>query len=280
MRLLFIIIASLLAIQAHSQSHLVIYSDESEMFRITAPATVKTVKYHNLITIKSLPFQELKLSLLIGGKTLRKNVHILKNNITYYALSKELDRYYLRYRGSLPNEFPPPVYLTIRNHQHTIIYRELQFKEVDALILPEPENLMSSDKDTTRSKIAHEPYAKDKIRVTPKTILSLIEKATPAPTKNISDDTFLDRLRKLQKGKTDSEKLILSKRLFKNVSLRISDIVAVCEVFSYEFTKADFAIYAYPICQDPENYQELPENVNFELIKELINRETKAKSQK
>ena len=66
-----------------------LYSDQSEMFRLMSPAEVKTAEYHNLVSIQSLPFQTFKITLLISGKMIDKRVKLLKDHRTYYALSKE-----------------------------------------------------------------------------------------------------------------------------------------------------------------------------------------------
>lgn len=267
------------------QNQLLIYSDESEMFRMMSPVEIKTAKYHNLIYIKALPFEELKITLLISGTVVEKNVKILKDHNTYYALSKEGDTYKLRYRGALPVEIPMPTYLKNRNHKWEVVYQKDQFIELEELIpdrlatqevTAEPSLQKNSSLQKTGEIKRVEAKKIDDV-TTPKAILDLIRVSNVTTPKSISEADFRQKIDSLGKAKTDSEKLLLSKDIFHNTSLKISQIMEVCKIFTHDFSKADFSIYAYASCQDPENYQDLLKTVRFDLIKALLNREANFK---
>ena len=264
-----------------SQNQLLLYSDESEMFRLISPPEIKTAQYHNLIQITALPFQEFKLTMMISGVVIEKNVKLLKEHLSYYALSKEGANYHLRYRGALPVEIPMPIYLKSRNHRWEIVYQKDQFLELEELIPVSPQDqkrdsVTRKPRSKNTGKQAMPPKAALKLQevTTPKAILDLIRASNATTPRDISDLEFEQHLGLLQKANTDSEKLILGKNLFQNTSLNISQIILVCGVFTHDFSKADFAIFAYASCSDPENYQELLKIAHFELIKTLLNRET------
>jgi hypothetical protein len=70
----------------------------------------------------------------------------------------------------------------------------------------------------------------------------------------MSADNFTNALATIKKISFDDTRLSTAKQISKSNCLSSSQIVQVCELFSFEETKLDFAKYAYDRCTDPKNY--------------------------
>jgi len=68
----------------------------------------------------------------------------------------------------------------------------------------------------------------------------------------------------------ESSKLNAAKQVTSNNRLCVSQIVQICNLFSFEQTKLDFAKYAYRYCADPNNYYQLNEVFSFAASKDEL----------
>lgn len=67
-------------------------------------------------------------------------------------------------------------------------------------------------------------------------------------------DNFSDALATIKKISFDDTRLSTAKQISKSNCLSSNQIVQICEQFSFEETKLDFAKFAYDRCTDPKNY--------------------------
>lgn len=72
--------------------------------------------------------------------------------------------------------------------------------------------------------------------------------------RSMSADNFADALASIKKISFDDTRLSTAKQISKSNCLSSNQIVKICEQFSFEETKLDFAKFAYDRCTDQKNY--------------------------
>jgi hypothetical protein len=70
----------------------------------------------------------------------------------------------------------------------------------------------------------------------------------------MATDNFSNALATIRKISFDDTRLSTAKQIAKSNCLSVNQVVQICEIFSFEETKLDFAKFAYERCTDPKNY--------------------------
>lgn len=70
----------------------------------------------------------------------------------------------------------------------------------------------------------------------------------------MAGDNFTNALATIKKISFDDTRLSTAKQISKSNCLSTAQIVQICEIFSFEETKLDFAKFAYDRCTDTKNY--------------------------
>ena len=74
----------------------------------------------------------------------------------------------------------------------------------------------------------------------------------------ISDETF------------DSKRLTVAKRIITDNKMSVKQIASICELFTFEANRLEFAKYAYRFCVDPNRYFLLDEVFTYSSSKEEL----------
>lgn len=267
-----------------AQGRFFMYSDDSELFRIINPYSIRTDKYYNLIEVKNYKDETLDVELEINDKVYKKQLKFLKDHTNLYAFSSEGGTYHIRYRGTLYAQEPIPVYLESRSMKHTIDYNPYvsdvlaknKRDEVDRLFNEKSTEQSSETQQNPSTNLSNpqpvEDPKQEKLQVTPKNILKLIDdgKIVSEDLGTYKTDDFSWIIDKIKKGQTDSERLIIAKSLYKDHTLTTEQTIEVCHIFENEFAKLDFCLFAYERVTDKQNFEEIPYLFRFGSIKQLL----------
>jgi hypothetical protein len=96
--------------------------------------------------------------------------------------------------------------------------------------------------------------------------------------KPMAANNFTDALTTIKKISFDDTRLSTAKQISKSNCLSSSQIVQICELFSFEETKLDFAKFAYDCCTDPKNYFNVNNIFTFSTNVESLTNYISAKS--
>jgi len=94
---------------------------------------------------------------------------------------------------------------------------------------------------------------------------------TPIPTCMPTPD-FNNALSVIQRENFDDSKLGTAKQVAANNYLCVAQIIQICNLFSFDDRKLDFAKYAYQNCVDKNNYFQLNEVFSFSSSKDELRR--------
>ncbi len=82
---------------------------------------------------------------------------------------------------------------------------------------------------------------------------------------------FEDALKIIRAESFDETRLNIAKQVMANNCLNTSQIVSICNLFSFEKNKLDFAKFAYGYCSEQRNYFRVNQVFNFDASKQELN---------
>lgn len=105
--------------------------------------------------------------------------------------------------------------------------------------------------------------------IRPESSIALVTEGRPAatPYSVMSDPDFEQALHSLALESYDNTRLTLAKQIVSKNLLKVSQVVEICKLFSFESNKLDFAKYAYPFCRDKNKYYMVNSVFNYDASK-------------
>ena len=110
--------------------------------------------------------------------------------------------------------------------------------------------------------------------------VTVVEQTSAGCARNrpMTTDNFNNALSTIKKISFDETRLSTAKQIAKSNCLSSNQVVQICELFSFEETKLDFAKFAYDRCTDPKNYFNVNNiftfSSNVESLTEYVNRKS------
>ena len=97
------------------------------------------------------------------------------------------------------------------------------------------------------------------------------EPPAPPMPQGMNPQDYEEASQLISKESFDSSKLTIAKQIISSNPMTASQILGICNFFSFESNKLEFAKYAYPFCTDKNKYYLLNETFKYDSSKQELN---------